>query len=277
MKTHFENNKVIISDALCTNAGLIFDCGQAFRFNKDDNGAWSGVAFGKKISLYQKDDCLELLGANEEDFKNIWYDYFDFERDYDEIIKTFSGDELLEKSAKENYGIRVLRQEKWETLCSFIISQNNNIPRIKGIIKRLCETFGEPVEDDYSFPNAEKIAELTAEDLAPIRAGFRNKYIIDAAQKVASKCVDLRKIESMPTEEGALELMKIKGVGKKVAQCVMLFAYGREDAFPIDVWVKRVMTLYPDGLPEQVLAYKGIAQQYLFHYIRKHPEIADKI
>lgn len=277
MKTEFKNNKVIIYGASCTDASLIFDCGQAFRFDRDKDGAWCGTAFGKYIKVYQDCEKTVIEGATKEDFEQIWYNYFDFGRDYDEILTTFKGDDLLEKAAQENYGIRVLKQEKWETLCSFIISQNNNIPRIKGIIKRLCENFGEKTGEDYTFPSAEKIAALSAEDLAPLRAGFRNKYILDAAKKVAAGEVDLEKINSLSTEDAEKELMKIKGVGTKVAQCVLLFAYGREDAFPVDVWVKRVMTLYPDGLPEQVLKNRGIAQQYLFHYIRNHPEIADNI
>lgn len=277
MKTVFEENTVILTDAPCTDIGLIFDCGQAFRFDKAEDGAWCGTAYGKYLKIYQNENEIRIIGSSEEEFKKIWFDYFDFSRDYDELLRSFSGDDLLEKSAKENYGIRVLKQEKWETLCSFIISQNNNIPRIKGIIKRLCESFGEKVGEDYSFPSAEKIAALEIEDLAPLRAGFRNKYIMDAARKVASGEIDLKALESLDTESAEAELMKIKGVGKKVAQCVLLFAYGREDAFPIDVWVKRVMTLYPDGLPEKVYPNRGIAQQYLFHYIRNHPDIVEKI
>lgn len=277
MRTEFENNKVIIYDASCTDASLIFDCGQAFRFDKDCNGAWCGTAFGRHIKVYQYTDRTVIDGATKEDFEKIWFDYFDFGRDYDEILTSFENDDLLKKAAAENYGIRVLKQEKWETLCSFIISQNNNIPRIKGIIKRLCENFGERIGEDYAFPSAEVIARLDIEDLAPLRAGFRNKYILDAARKVVSGEVDLEKIESLSTDDGEKELMKIKGVGTKVAQCVLLFAYGREDAFPVDVWVKRVMTLYPEGLPESVIKNRGIAQQYLFHYIRNHPEIAENI
>ena len=277
MKTVFEENTVILTDAPCTDISLIFDCGQAFRFDKAQDGAWCGTAYGRYLKIYQNDNEIRIVGSNEEDFKNIWFDYFDFSRDYDELLAAFSGDDLLEKSAKENYGIRVLKQEKWETLCSFIISQNNNIPRIKGIIKRLCECFGEKTGEDYSFPSAERIAALEIEDLAPLRAGFRNKYIMDAARKVASGEIDLEALEKLDTEQAQNELLKIKGVGKKVAQCVLLFAYGREDAFPIDVWVKRVMTLYPDGLPERVYPNRGIAQQYLFHYIRNHPDIAEKL
>ncbi len=277
MDITYENNKTIIKGAECTNIDLIFDCGQAFRFDKNDSGEWCGVAYGKYLHIRQNNDIIEIDGADKSDFESLWFDYFDFGRDYDTLLTSFESDELLKKSRDENYGIRILKQEPWETLCSFIISQNNNIPRIKGIIKRLCENFGEKAGDDYSFPTAERIAALSCEDLAPIRAGFRNKYIIDAARKTALKTVDLDKLSGLSTDEAQQELLKIKGVGCKVAQCVLLFAYGRADAFPVDVWVKRVMTLYPDGLPAQIEQFKGIAQQYLFHYIRKHPEIAEKI
>jgi N-glycosylase/DNA lyase len=278
MEVTFDNNGVHLTDCPCTDIGLIFDCGQAFRFNKNERGNWQGVAFGKVLEIAQDDNEILLINQTKSDYNDIWKDYFDFDRDYDEVLKLFDGDNLLEKSKKENYGIRVLKQAPWETLCSFIISQNNNIPRIKGIIERLCENFGEYIDDVYyCFPTAEKIAELEPEDLAPIRAGFRNKYIIDAARKVASKEVDLTAIYDMTLDEGENTLIRIKGVGKKVAQCVLLFAYGKAEAFPIDVWVKRVMTLYPQGLPVGVEKVKGIAQQYLFHYIRLHPEITENI
>lgn len=278
MKVTFESDGVHIKSCECADISLIFDCGQAFRFNKNCRGNWQGVAFGKRLEISQNADEIVLINSTESEYNNIWKDYFDFSRDYDKALELFEGDELLEKSRKENYGIRLLRQEPWETLCSFIISQNNNIPRIKGIIDRLCENFGEEIENGiYSFPDVQVIANLEPEELAPIRAGFRNKYIIDAARKVASGEVDLNALYDMSIQQAQAELLKIKGVGVKVAQCVLLFAYGKADAFPVDVWVKRVMTLYPDGLPEQVAPVRGIAQQYLFHYIRLHPEIAQKI
>ncbi|MBR2877035.1 MAG: DNA-3-methyladenine glycosylase 2 family protein, partial [Clostridia bacterium] len=166
-------------------------------------------------------------------------------------------------------GIRILKQDEWETICSFIISQNNNIPRIKKIIENLCETFGEKCGEGYSFPKAETLAKLEVEDLDVLRAGFRSKYILDAAQKIASGKVDLEAIKKMDFENAKSELIKIKGVGEKVAQCSLLYGFARMEAFPVDVWVKRIVSeLYPEGLPECINGTQGIAQQYLFHWRR---------
>ena len=175
------------------------------------------------------------------------------------------------KSASEyGKGIRVLNQEPWETLCSFIISQNNNIKRIKGIIARLCENFGNETENGYTFPAPEKLACLTPEDLSELRAGFRAKYIIDAAQKVTSGEVDLKKLRNLSTDEARAELMKIKGVGPKVADCALLFSHKHISAFPKDVWIKRAMqVLFRGDLPEIAKPYAGIVQQYIFFYARE--------
>ena len=174
-------------------------------------------------------------------------------------------------------GISLLKQEPWEALCSFIISQNNNIPRIKGIISRLCEAFGDNLGNgDFSFPDAERLAKMTPEELDPLRAGFRAKYIVDAARKVASGEVPLYELKKLPLEEGLDSLMKITGVGPKVASCALLYGCGKKDAFPIDVWVKKILKeLYPDGFPFEDSPYKGVAQQYLFHYRRFSPDFED--
>ena len=159
-------------------------------------------------------------------------------------------------------------------MCSFIISQNNNIPRIKGIIERLCTFFGEDLGGgDFSFPSAERLAVLSEQDLAPIRSGFRAKYILDAARRVASGETELEKVAAMPIDEARAELQKIKGVGPKVAECALLYGFGRAEAFPVDVWVKRIMQeLYPEGLPACTENVEGIAQQYLFHWRRNISE-----
>lgn len=188
------------------NLGLSLDCGQAFRW-REAEGKWRGTAFGKTVEIEQTDGKLIFCGCGKNDFENIWKRYFDLERDYEKIVSSYD-DEYLQRAVGEYKGIRILRQEPWEALCSFIISQNNNIPRIKGIISRLCESFGESTGQDFAFPTAEKLAGLTAEDLAPLRAGFRAKYIIDAAQKVSDGTVDFKKIEENPIELGRTELQK---------------------------------------------------------------------
>lgn len=249
------------------NLGLCLDCGQAFRWSFKD-GIWHGVAFDKYLKVQQTENEIIFYECTEDDFNNIWKNYFDLDLDYEKILLSYD-DEHLKKAISEYNGIRILRQEPWEALCSFIISQNNNIPRIKGIIERLCDTFGEGEEGKKSFPSAEKIATLSVEDLAPLRAGFRAKYIIDAAQKVTNGEVDFNKIQENSIEFGREELQKIKGVGAKVAECTLLYGFHKIEAFPIDVWVKRIMAeMYPDGLPECTKGTEGIAQQYLFHWRR---------
>ncbi len=246
---------------------LCLDCGQAFRWTNKGN-IWEGVAYGKYLKIEQTEGEIVFYNCTEEDFKAIWSSYFDLDCDYERILSSYD-DEHLKTAVTEFPGIRILRQEPWEALCSFIISQNNNIPRIKGIIERLCEEFGEGESGKKSFPTAEMLSKLTVDDLAPLRAGFRAKYIIDAARKVASGEVNFAKINENLIEFGREELQKIKGVGAKVAECTLLYGFHKIEAFPIDVWVKRIMSeMYPNGLPECTKGTEGIAQQYLFHWRR---------
>ena len=246
------------------------DCGQAFRWESDESGIFSGVAYGKVMRVKEEGDSLLFYGMKKDDVYGVFYRYLDLGRDYREITDRYNGDKYLSEAVRACPGIRILRQEPWEALCSFIISQNNNIPRIKGIIKRLCESFGEELESGmYTFPSPEVLSGKAPEDLASLRAGFRAKYIIDAANKVSSGEIDFDKITDSPIEFGRQELQKIKGVGKKVAECTLLYGFGKYEAFPEDVWVKRIMAeMYPDGLPACTKGSEGIAQQYLFHWRR---------
>ena len=184
-----------------------------------------------------------------------------------QLKKQFSEDETLAKACKFAGGIRLLRQNSWECLISFIISQNNNIPRIKGIIERLCGNY------DGRFPDASELAKETSESLSYLRSGFRAKYISDAADAVNSGRMNLSEISELPIETARTSLKTIKGVGPKVAECVLLFGMYRTEAFPIDVWIRRVLAeYYPNGFPEYIVENAGIAQQYLFHYIRNNHE-----
>ncbi len=200
----------------------------------------------------------------------FWERYFDAETDYEAILNRFSEDGILRCAVSENRGLRILRQEPFETLITFILSQNNNIPRIRGLVERLCAAFGEPNGSGYGFPTAERLARAEPSELEPIRAGFRTRYITDAAKKVAAGTVDLSEVGRADYETGKAMLRGIVGVGEKVADCVLLFAYHKTEAFPSDVWIKRVMAeYYKNGLPECAAEEKGIAQQYLFEYFRK--------
>ena len=264
-----DGKNIIICNCDCFDVSLSLDCGQAFRWSCDESGIWSGVAAGKLLRLSQNNDRIILFDTTEADYEKIWRIYFDLDRDYNKILESYTEKNLLEACRKYR-GIHILKQDEWETICSFIISANNNIPRIKGIIGRLCESYGEKLYDGcYTFPSAQRVASLDISELDVLRAGFRSKYILDAAKKISTGEVDLEKMKSLPFNDAKQELLKIKGVGEKVAQCALLYGFGRTEAFPIDVWVKRIISeLYPDGLPECIKNTEGIAQQYLFHWRR---------
>ena len=260
----------VVENVTCLDLAETLDCGQAFRWKPIDDNKWYGIAFGKEITVSLKDGNLIFYDTTEDDFELIWKEYFDLRRDYSKIEAFMQKDDMLNKMRLVSSGVRVLNQEPWETLCSFIISQNNNIKRIKGIVERLCEQYGEKLEKGYAFPTAETIAKLNLDDLAPLRAGFRAKYILDAAKKVASGEVDFNKIMTLSLEEAEAELTKIHGVGLKVADCTLLFGLGFAEAFPKDVWIKRAMPiLFPNGLPKGSEGFEGILQQYIFSYARK--------
>lgn len=250
----------------CLNLKQTLFCGQCFRFRETGNNSYEGIAGDKFVRLKQLSNGIEI--DTEEKDLPFWKSYFDFDLDYDGLIERFCLDETL-KSACEGRKIRVLRQAPFETLISFIISQNNNIKRITGIIDRLCEAFGEKIDGGYAFPSPTAMESLDEEDLAPLRAGFRAKYIVDAVKRVNSGEVDFEKIQKLPDDEARTALKVIKGVGDKVADCVLLFGLHRLSAVPKDVWIKRVNAYYyPDGYPDCMGEYAGIAQQYLFDYAR---------
>ena len=254
-----------------------FFCGQCFRWRKDSDGVFRGVVQNHAVKMYYTDENTIFVESSNPDLV-YWSRYLSFSTDYNDVEKTFENDENLKKCMEIGRGIRILHQDLWETIVSFIISANNNIPRIQGIIERLCQLFGEEIDFDggvyYGFPSPEVLSKLTLSDLAPIKAGFRDKYILDAAKKVASGEIDLEKIKIMDDASAKRELMKIKGVGNKVADCILLFALSRYKTFPKDVWIKRIMK-DDYGVSEKDIDsfaidkfgnYAGIAQQYLFYY-----------
>ncbi len=273
--TEIENG-IKISEVNDLDLAQTLDCGQSFRWVQQPDGSFDGVAYRKNVNVRFEDSSLLIYNATRADFENIWCKYFDLGLDYGKIREEISEiHPVLNEAAKYAPGIRILQQEPYEALCTFIISQNNNIKRIKGIVQRLCESFGDEIEENvFAFPTAEKMAALTPDDLAPLRAGFRNRYLIDAAQKVVSGNVSLEKCRTIEYDAARSELMKITGVGTKVADCTLLFGLHRIEAFPIDVWMKRAMDkLFPKMTGNDFGRYAGIAQQYIFHYSRMHPEL----
>lgn len=244
------------------------ECGQCFRWNRQEDGSYTGVASGRILNISREN----LPRALEDPF---WREYFDFGLDYEKIRSGLAAsDPVLARAAEFAPGMRILNQEPWEALCSFIISQNNNIPRIKGIVARLCREFGRDIGGEYAFPPAEVLASLEEKDLGEVRCGFRARYLIDAAKKTARGEIDFDELKRIPLGEARAKLMTIVGVGPKVADCALLYGLHRLEAFPMDVWMKRAMgTLFPGREPESFGAYAGIAQQYIFHYSRMNPHL----
>ena len=252
-----------------------FLCGQCFRWKESENGAFSAIVAGKRIKVTESGGEIVIESAHTREFLE---NYFDLTADYSEYIKKFSADPILKAACEGSPGIRILRQEPFETLISFIISQNNNIPRIAGIIDRLCENFGEKTDGGYTFPTAKQLCGITPDDLSPLRAGFRARYIADAVSRVNSGEINFEEIDALPLSPAREQLKQIVGVGDKVADCVLLFAFHKLDAFPKDVWVKRIMSeFYPNGLPECTKGAEGVAQQYLFDYVRNNGGLKNNV
>lgn len=267
----YKNGDIILSEN-DLDLDETLDCGQAFRWERIDSDhyrTYRGAFRNIPLTISQPEQGKHIFilhGVTEDEFLNTWADYFDLYTDYGELKKQFSEDEMLSRACSFAGGIRLLKQDAEEMLISFILSQNNNIPRIKGIIGRLCDMYG-------GFPEISRMAGVTADDLSPLRSGFRAKYIEDCVNKVTSGELILDNVRSLPLDEAAKALMTVKGIGPKVAMCVLLFGMYRTDAYPVDVWIKRVNErFYPNGLPKCTDGVQGIAQQYLFHYIRNNPE-----
>ncbi len=263
----------------------VFECGQCFRWNKTETDSYVGVAFDKVIEIKSSHNNITLFNTNLQEFNEIWQKYFDFSRDYSEILKQASSHEIICKAAQYGSGIRILRQNLFETTISFIISASNNIPRIKQIVENLCKNFGKEITYNgqlfYSFPDFKSLDGITEEDLAPIRSGFRAKYIVDAVKRANSGLLDFEYIDSAPTDEGRKMLLEVKGIGEKVADCILLFGAGKFDVFPVDTWIDKAMrALYPEKctnlkttrlLGRELFGENcGMIQQYLFFYAREN-------
>lgn len=255
-----------------------FDCGQCFRFDSVDGDPSHvhGVVGNTPVTLRHVDDGLEIIGEGE---REEWEKYLALDVDYaaiDQGILSALSDErdrsVMAEAVKCGAGIRILRQDPWETLVSFIISQNNNIPRIKKIISAMCEKYGAPLGGgEYAFPTPKALLDAGEDGIFSLRCGFRAKYIYDAARRVAEGDVKLDSVFSIREYSDAdAYLRRISGVGPKVSACTLLFGFGRLDAFPVDVWVKRIIEKrFPGGLDHTLFGdHAGIAQQYLFYYER---------
>jgi len=284
-----EKDRIILKDIKNFNPKHIFECGQAFRWTVEEDGSYTTIAYGKSLNVKKENKDIILSNTNMEDFNKIWFNYFDLARDYNEIKKELSKDKVLAEAIRFGEGIRILNQEPFEILISFIISANNQIPRIKKSIELISQNYGAPGAPGgrfswcsfHSFPTAERLAESNPEDLREIcKVGFRDQRIVDTSKIVANGQIDLNKIFEVSRDEGKEILMTLPGVGPKVSDCILLFAFNKDDAFPVDVWVKRVMEYF--YLKEETNVkligshgarlfgnLAGFAQQYLFYYARE--------
>jgi len=251
----------------------IFECGQCFRWNMREDGSYVGVAMGRAARVRTESGDVFISGTLR-DYEDIWRGYFDMDCDYAAIRRRVAVDDYMKRASDFGAGIRILRQDRWEALCSFIISQCNNIPRIKGIVERLCALCGDVTEfmgeTFYTFPDAETVASLSEKELASLRCGYRAPYISAAAQAVRDGALDLDALALTDCETARSALKKLPGVGDKVANCVVLFGLHMVDAFPIDTWMKKTISEhYPDGFSPSVFSpYAGVAQQYMFYFAR---------
>ena len=269
----------------------IFECGQCFRWNKEEDGSYTGVFANNVINVSKTTKGIYFKGVCEKDIVNTVIDYFDLDRDYNEIKRTLAKvDNNMKESIRYGEGIRILNQDLWETIISFIISANNNIPRIKGIIERLSKKYGKKIEFNnkkyYTFPTVEELKDVSVEEYRELGLGFRDISLYETTKMILNKDVDISKLnEIKDTNQVRDELLKLSGVGPKVADCILLFStLKRFDVFPIDVWVRRVMNdLYIHKEDEKNVSKKeilklandkfgnleGIAQQYLFYWRRE--------
>lgn len=278
-------NKVILKGVKNFELPHIFECGQCFRWNKEENGNYIGVAFKRVIEVEKKGDEVTIYNTNLKDFNEIWIDYFDLKRDYSEIKEKFKEDELLNTAVRFGHGIRLLQQESFELLISFIISANNRIPMIKRAIENISRIYGNPLEYKgkiyYSFPTLEEFQLSNEEEGNALGVGFRAKYIRQTLEDLKAGKYDLQVIKSGSDDECHKALQCFSGVGPKVADCIMLFSMGKYSAFPVDVWVKRAMQHFyvaPDVSLPKIREFarnkfgelSGFAQQYLFYYAREN-------
>lgn len=284
MRIYEKNGDIILENMPDFNLFHTFDCGQCFRWNYENDG-FSGVAFGEYLHICGDGKSFIFKNTSLETFNRIWRNYFDLDRDYGKIKKDLSRDEVLKNAISFGDGIRILNQDAFECLISFIISASNNIPRIKKIIELLCLNFGEEISANgkkyYTFPTAEALSRLSLEDLAVIKAGFRDKYILAASKAVAEGQIDLEALKKASFDYSKSQLLRLSGVGEKVASCILLFGLGKYEGFPVDVWVKRIMEYcYFDSEQTKEAIYEfaknkfgslgGFAQQYLFYWAREN-------
>ncbi|CBH20413.1 putative DNA glycosylase (DNA repair protein) [Acetoanaerobium sticklandii] len=287
MKLYQENNKVIIDKIKDFEPKHIFECGQCFRWDKEEDGSYTGVANGKVLNVKLEGDTLILDNTNLDDYHRIWHNYFDMGRDYSAIKAELAQmDEHLYNATIFGQGMRILNQDTFEIVISFIISARNAIPMIKRSVAFLSKALGEEIGEYrgkkyYAFPTPKALSSCDEQVLIDSKVAFRKGYIRDASYIQHSLQMDMYKLRNLPTDMARKELMTIPGVGPKVSDCILLFGLSKYDVFPVDVWVQRVMhEFYIEKEMKDLKKIRefgidmfkdksGIAQQYLFYYARE--------
>ena len=253
-----------------------FDCGQCFRWEKQPDGSYIGIANSQAVRISAEGSKVQIDGITDEDYENFWKRYLDADRDYSAVKSAVNINATMDNAVNFGNGIRILRQDFFETLVSFIISQRSSIPKIKNCVDKLCRLYGNEIEFEgniyYSFPTPEKIASLSEEDIRALGVGYRAPYILKAAKAVAEGKIDGNILDKSATQEAREKLLSLYGVGDKVCDCVLLFSLGKYDLFPADGGIKRVMEEEFDSKDAKKLgesqfgSYSGFAQQYLFYW-----------
>ena len=296
------NGYILIEEVKNFKLKHIFECGQIFRFWEVEENDFIVIAFGKLIEVKEEGSNIIIYNTTEDEFYTIWLRYFDLDRDYSDIKEELSKDPLLKKSLEFGYGVRVLNQDPFEMLISFIISARNNIPSIKKTVNKISTKWGKEINYKgntyYAFPSIEEIKDVSLEEIQETGASFRSKYILDTIKNVYNASInevsdgnadeessylkyDLNYIRSLSDDECHSALQSFKGVGSKVADCIMLFSMEKTSAFPVDVWVKRAMIHFygaEDSSLNKIRIFgrnkfgklAGFAQQYLFYYAREN-------
>lgn len=282
MKAIQINKDVIVENVKDFDLSQTLECGQCFHFYKLNDNDYIVVAFEKMLHIIQVEDKLTFLNTSFEEYENIWEKYFDLRRDYGEIKRfLIERDVLLKDAIRKKHGVRILNQEFSETLMSFIISQTKQIPQIKQVVNMISEKYGKCVGEYngkkyYSFPNVDALKKITKDEFLMCKAGFRAEYLVNASNYLVNE-MNSEYFKEYSYDEAKKELMSIKGVGEKVANCVLLFSLGYRNAFPVDVWIKRTMEeiYFKQETSKNVIQkfgeerfgeYGGYAQQYLFYY-----------
>lgn len=287
MDISIHNDEIRIKNLENFDPEHIFECGQAFRWERQEDGSYTVVAFNRVINVSLDHEDVIIKNTNLEDFENIWIEYFDLNSDYKSMQETFNKDPIMKEAIAYGYGIRILKQDPFETTISFIISANNRIPQIKKSIELICKNYGKSIDyyegkEYFSFPSPEDLAQVEVSELREIcRVGFRDQRIVDVSKMVASGEIDLNVLATKDREDIKNILIDLPGIGPKIADCITLFAYSKKDSFPVDVWIKRVMEYlyFKEDVNKNKLgmlsrekfgAYAGLAQQYLFYYGREN-------